>query len=202
MRFRPAVLLLFPALLASAQATQPSASSTVAPALDQLRAALGSVKVEKWKAPGAVREDASNNIGSIRRDLDRTLPALLATADAAPGVVSKNLPVFRNLDALYDVLLRVVESADLAAPDDQTQSLNRALGSLEDARRTLGDNLQANAVRTEEQLSGSGAQQRPPAATARPSIVNDGGGDGGKAAARKRKPVKPPAPAEAPPREP
>ncbi len=196
MRFRPAVLLLFPALLLSAQATQPTASSTLSPALDQLRAALGSVRVDKWKAPGAVRADASNNIGSIQRDLDGTLPGLLATADAAPGLVSKNLPVFRNLDALYDVLLRVVESADLAAPDDQAQSLNRALGALEDARRVLGDNLEAAAVSTEGQLGGlreqpgSGAG----AAPASPSVVNDGAKPAG-AAARKRKPAKTPVPA-------
>ncbi len=202
MRFRSFALLFFPALLASAQATQPSASSTVSPALDQLRAALGSVKVEKWKAPGPVRQDASANIGSIRRDLDGTLPALLATADAAPGVVSKNLPVFRNLDALYDVLLRVVESADLAAPDDQTRSLNRALGSLEDARRALGDSLEAAAEKTEGQLSGLGAQLRSPAAPVRPSVVNDGVSAGGKAgaqaAAHKRKPAKPAAQPEQP----
>ncbi len=201
MRFRLALLLLCPALLAPAQGVPPTASSLVSPALSQLRAALGSVKVEKWKAPGPVRQNASANMGSIVRDLDGTLPALLATADGAPGMVSKSLPVFRNLDALYDVLLRVVESADLAAPDDQTQNLNRALGSLEDARRALGDSLEAAAVRTEGQVSGLEAQLHAPAAPVRSSVVNDGGNDGGKAAAlavHKRKPAKPAAPPQQP----
>lgn len=193
MRFRPLVLILPPALLLSlpayGQTTLPTASSTVSPALGQLRAALGSVRVEKWKAPGAVRTDAGNNLGSIRRDLDGTLPGLLATADAAPGLVSKNLPVFRNLDALYDVLLRVVESADLAAPEEEAAGLNRALSGLEDARRALGDNLQASAVSMENRLNGL-RTQNVPAPSPSQTVVEDGTKPGTPPAAHKRKPAK------------
>lgn len=168
------LLASLPAVAQSAPAA--TASSMVTPALDQLRQSLGAVRLEKWKAPGAVREEASNNMGSINRDLDGTLPGLLATADAAPGVVSKNLPVFRNLDAVYDVLLRVVESADRAAPGEQAQTLHSALNALENARHTLGDSLQASAVNAETQASSLRDQLRAQAAPPPPpAVVNDGG---------------------------
>ncbi len=183
MRLSPA-LLLFPALLAapvwaqsdnaSQPAPQPTASAALSPALDKLRTAVGNLRLDKWKAPAQVREEARTNVGSLGRDLDGTLPGLLAAADAAPGAVSENLPVFRNVDALYDVLLRVVQTADLAAPTADSDALHGALAALEDARRSLGDQIQAAAVASEaqtKQLQAQAAQQ--PAAKPTPTTVVD-----------------------------
>ena len=199
MRIRPA-LLLFPALLAPAAGqgeTAPSATATgiLSPALDKLRTTLGNLRLEKWKAPGPVREEARTNIGSIGRDLDGTLPGLLTTADAAPGAVSQNLPVFRNVDALYDVLLRVVETADLAAPTADTEALHGALTSLEDARRSLGDALEAAAVSTEAQNKSLNAQAEAQAAAAKTAPANVVDNTDAKPAAaprRKKKAIPPP----------
>ena len=158
---------------ATASATAPAtASSLLQPSLDQLRQSLSRLRLDKWKAPGPLREETNGNIGSITRDLDGTLPGLLTTADAAPRMVSKNLPVFRNVDALYDVLLRIVETADLAAPEAETQTLHAALTSLDNARRTLGDAIEAAAVDSEQ-----AAQQRAaaPAAPATTNVVTDTG---------------------------
>jgi len=196
-------LVLFPALFAPAiavraQAAPPTASGILSPSLDRLRGSLSGLRLDKWKAPGPVREETNSNIGSITRDLDGTLPGLLATADSAPGVVSKNLPVFRNVDALYDVLLRIVETADLSAPENETEALHNALSSLEDARRSLGDAMQNAAVAQEGQVNSLQAQlQSHPAGTPTTStVVNDGnsGPVTAKPAVRRRKPAKPPAP--------
>ena len=191
MRILTATLLALLSPLTAQAQVAPTASSLLSPSLNQLRQSLGNLRIDKWKAPGPVRQEASGNIGSITRDLDGTLPGLLATADAAPGTVSKNLPVFRNIDALYDVLLRVVETADLAAPENDTDSLHRALASLEDARRSLGDSIETAALSTEQQLNESRAQiraQTTPAAAA-PSTVVDGGAAKPAAAAHKHKPA-------------
>ena len=170
--------LLPPASLSQTAGTPPTASSLLSPALDGLKGSLAAVRLEKWKAPGPVREETNSNIGSIRRDLDGTLPGLLATADAAPGSVSKNLPVFRNVDALYDVLLRVVETADLSAPEADTDALHAALSSLENARRSLGDAIEAAAVSQEEQVSSLRArietQQTAAPKPASATVVDDG----------------------------
>jgi hypothetical protein len=158
-----------------APAASPTASGVLSPALSQLRDTLGGLRLDKWKAPGPVREQASGNIGSITRDLDSTLPGLLAAADAAPGTVSRNLPVFRNVDALYDVLLRVVETADLSAPDSEADRLHTALAALEDARRSLGDAVESAAVSQEQQIGSLREQVRTLAARtqAAPMVVKE-----------------------------
>ncbi len=181
-------LLVFPALLAPAGWGQtaaappsalPTASSLLAPAIQDLKGSLTSIRVDKWKGSGSRREESDSNIGSIRRDLDATLPGLLAKADAAPADVSENLPVYRNIDALYDVLLRVVETADLFAPKADAETLHSALSSLENARKSLGDALETAAVTQQQQVTTLRAQveaqqQQAASSKAAPAtVVND-----------------------------
>jgi hypothetical protein len=128
-------------------------SQTMQPSLDVLKQALGMMKTDKWKASAAVRGEADTNLASIHRDVETTLPPLLAAADAAPDSASKVLPAYRNVEALYDVLLRVAASARLAAPADQSSALDQALARLDDGRRALGDQLQRSAVAEEKQVS-------------------------------------------------
>ena len=127
---------------AGAGAKIAGASVTVQPSLDILNTALRGISVERWKGSSAIRGEAENNLKSIRNDVSTTLPALLATADAAPGSSAKLLPAYRNVDALYDVVLRVDAAARISAPSNQSSALDQALASLEDSRRTLGDQLQ------------------------------------------------------------
>jgi hypothetical protein len=137
---------------APAQDARPSPSGLLQPSLDALEQATGGVKLEKWKG-GSVRAEAGPNISSILRDLQSTLPPLLKDADAAPGTMSNVLPVSRNIDALYDVLLRVVDGARIAAPGDQFAQLQQAMIDLEKARHALDDLMQETAAAGEKQLS-------------------------------------------------
>jgi hypothetical protein len=137
----PAPLLLAqapPAPAPPAQAATPSAA--LQPSLEILKSAMGMTNVDRWKTSNAIKGEASANLRSIANDITSTLPALLSDADAAP-TASKILPAYRNSDALYDVLLRVVVSAHLYAPADQSSALDQALHSLEDGRRALADQL-------------------------------------------------------------
>lgn len=127
-------------------------SATMQPALDRIQQALNGLRPDKWKASGPVREEAAANISSIRQDLETTLPPLLAAADEAPGSVARVLPAFRNIEALYDVLLRVAEVGNIAAPREQNAALEQARASLEDGRRALGDRLQAAALAQEKDI--------------------------------------------------
>jgi hypothetical protein len=152
---------------ATARAVPPSV--TLQPSLDVLKQALSEMSIDKWKASPAIRTEADSNLKSIQRDIQTTLPALLSTADAAPDSVAKTLPVFRNIDALYDVMLRLDAAGRLAAPKDQMSALDQALAGLSDVRRTLGDQVQANAETQETRVNRLQAQLRavpppPPAA--------------------------------------
>jgi hypothetical protein len=116
-----------------------------------LEQAVDAVKVEKWKG-GSVRAEAGTNISSIMRDLQSTLPPMLKEADAAPGTMSKVLPVSRNVDALYDVLLRVVDSASVAAPAEQMAQLQDAMTGLNKARHALDDRIEEITAAREKQI--------------------------------------------------
>jgi hypothetical protein len=116
-----------------------------------LEQTITGLQLEKWKK-GPVREEAAANISSIQRDLESTLPSLLAAADQAPGAMSKTLPVSRNVAALYDVLLRVVDSARMVAPGDQFTQLQDAMTGLEKGRHGLDDQMQDRSTTQEKQI--------------------------------------------------
>jgi hypothetical protein len=144
-----------PAPGAAPQATPappvPTASETLKPALVGVLQTLGSLKLDKWKK-GSVREEAGSNIDTIQRDLEETLPPLIKAADAAPTTISKILPVTRNIDAIYDVLVHVFEAARVSAPGDQIAQLQQAMDSLEKARIKFGNHLQETAEAQEKSV--------------------------------------------------
>lgn len=129
----------------------PAPSALLRPSLDTVQQTVTGLKLEKWKR-GTVREEADANVGTVVRDLEDTLPPLLHEADAAPGTLSKMLPVSRNIDALYDVLLRIVEAARVSAPAAQITELQEALVGLEKARNALDERLQEAAATQDKQI--------------------------------------------------
>jgi hypothetical protein len=120
------------------------------PSLDTVLQTVTAVKLDKWKR-GTVRDETGEHISAIEHDLQGTLPPLLQAADANAGMLSKVLPVTRNADALYDVLVSVVEAARVAAPADQVTQLEQALSGLGTALRSLDDRVQEIAVAQEQQ---------------------------------------------------
>ena len=166
---------------ASAQAAAPApstVSTTIRPALSQVAQTLNSLSIRKWKAPNPVREEAIANVAAIQHDLNGTLANLLQQADAAPTSIPAAFAVYRNVDALYDTLLRVVETADMAAPDPEANQLEATLKTLESARASLGDailtgtqNEQGEVVRLRTALASAAAQQREHPKT---SVIDDG----------------------------
>jgi hypothetical protein len=126
-------------------------SQILQPSLDMLQQTLGAVKIDKWKR-GSIRDEASSDIDQIQRDLQDNVPPLMKDADASQGTLSKVLPVSKHVDALYDVLLRVVEAARFSAPDDQATQLRQALSGLGSARLKLDDHIEERAAAQETQI--------------------------------------------------
>lgn len=129
----------------------PVPSALLKPALANVEQAVAAIKLDKWKR-GSVRDAAGTNIKAIQRDLEEKLPSLVTTADATPGSLSRVLPLSRNIDALYDVLVHVIEQARVSAPGDEIPGLEQAMDSLEKARVTLGNGIQDTAAAQEKQL--------------------------------------------------
>ena len=186
MSWTRALLTLFTASLALpllAQNADPasglaSISTTLRPALDQVGQSVSSLNIHHWKAPGDVKAAADQDVSSIQHDLSGALAGLLQQANAAPGSVPAAFAVYRNVDALYDTLLRVVLTANLAAPDEEANSLQAALTSLETARSQVGESIlqasqaqQAELIRVRAALTKAAAAPRPPVKT---TVIDDG----------------------------
>jgi hypothetical protein len=176
----------------------PKPSELLNPTLSQISQTIVGLNISRWKAPGEVRSATQQNADSIQRDLSGTLPGLLSTADAAPASVSAVFPVYRNIDALYDVLLRISETAQLAAPPNEISSLSSALSKLESGRTDLANailnaskNTETEVVKLQASIQQAAAHPAPPPAT---TVVDDGPA---KTTPAKRK--KKPAPATAAP---
>ena len=147
----PAQLPTMPAPLQIAVPEPRAISGLLQPALDTMRRTLDGLRLDKWKK-GSIRDEAGVNIDSIRNDLRTNIPPLLQQADAAPGTVSKLLPVSSHIDALYDVLLRVSEASRVSGPDDQAAQLQQALLTLSTARLALNDRMRGSADAIEKQV--------------------------------------------------
>ena len=140
----------------SSEAANPSTATTgssiLNPAISTLQQALDGIRLDRWKTSNTVRDETDANIASVRRDLETTLPPLIATADADANSVAQVLPAFRNIEALYDVLLRIAAVGRLAAPPQQSAALEQAMSSLESSRRDLGDQLQSAALHQDSRI--------------------------------------------------
>lgn len=169
-----------PGANASASPT-PAPTESLRPALSQVGEAIAGLNVPRWKAPSEVRTVTQRDIDSIQHDLTSTLPPLLEKANTPPASVASYFAVYRNIDALYDVLLRVSETAVLAGSQNDATTTQAALSSLETARRNLGDAILAVADSHEQELGSLRAAEaaRASAAAAAPApatktVVDDG----------------------------
>jgi hypothetical protein len=138
-------LLLAGGCLAQAQTPgmpPPFPVANLRPALANVQTALTTINIAHWKASSDIRANSQQDLASMQRDLTTTLPALMSQAEAAaangPAALSPTFAVFRNIDALYDVLLRVTETAALTGSSSDANVLEEARAGLEDGRAKLG----------------------------------------------------------------
>ena len=184
-----------PAAAPPAPAPTGFAVASLRPALANVQTTIANLSVGHWKASNATRSAVEADVASMQRDLNATLPGLMAQVEAGgPAVLSPSFAVFRNLDALYDVLLRVTETAALAGSPSDASSLEDARAGLEDARAKLGTWLLQSIGAQDAQIARLQAPApKPSAAPAAPTkIVVDDGPDNPKP--RKKKPAPTPAP--------
>jgi hypothetical protein len=130
-----------PAPAPAATPALPSYTDLLKPSLATLYATLSDLKLDKWKN-GNIRGEAEHDTASIVDNLNQKVPDLLKDADAAPTRVGAALPLMRDFAALYDVSLRVLDAARIAAPADQAVKIQEAMNGLAAANRSLYDRLE------------------------------------------------------------
>ena len=172
------VLSFFLATSAAQTPTPPAASPTSSPApyasvsqlnlmlsqLEQIAQAmqvnLANLRIEKWKTDGNTKRGSLSDVESIQRNLQMALPEILGQLRASPESLPATFKLYRNLDALYDVLGPVVESAGAFGSKDEYQSIQNDFSALERSRRSLADRIETLASAKEGELTQLHSQVR------------------------------------------
>jgi hypothetical protein len=173
---------------------------------------LTKLRIERWKTDGSSKRQALGNVESIQRNLQNALPEMIKQVRSAPEDVPATFKLYRNLDALYDVLGSVVESAGAFGPKDDFQALANDLSSFEGTRKQIAERLENLAASKEQEIVRlradlKTAQAAIPAEPPKKVVVDDTApAPVKKPVVRKKKPVakKPatPTPATTPPQTP
>lgn len=117
------------------------------------QADLGRLRIEKWKASGSDKKEVLGYVESIQRNLQGALPEIIARLRNAPEDLPASFKLYRNLDALYDVLGRVADAAAAVGPKDDSQSLANDLSGFEGTRKQLGERIENLSSSKEQELT-------------------------------------------------
>lgn len=126
--------------------------ATLQPALRQVGSALRQVQINRWKLSRQWKAQLQNDASSIQQDLSEQLPALMQAGRSSPADLQPQWAVLRNVDALYDVLVRVATAANLSAARDDASVLADALQQLEMARKSATDGLLKAAAQQDHEI--------------------------------------------------
>jgi hypothetical protein len=113
---------------------------------------LTKLRIERWKTDNASKKQALGNVDSIQRNLQNALPAMIGQLRNAPEDLSATFKLYRNLDALYDVLGSVVESAGAFGSKEDFQVLANDLTSFEGTRKQIAERLENLATSKEQEI--------------------------------------------------
>jgi len=119
---------------------------------------LGKLRIEKWKASGSDKKQALGNVDSIQRNLQGALPEIITQLRNAPEDLSATFKLYRNLDALYDVLNNVAEFAGAFGSRDDLQSVSNAISGFEGSRKQLAERIENLSSSKEQELTRLRAQ--------------------------------------------
>lgn len=210
--FAVALAVMMCAGLCVAQAPAPPVSYSSISELNQLLGGLlqtsqsiqddlGHLRIEKWKTDSNTKHQSQSDVESIQRNLQSALPGMVNELKNAPENAAITFKVYRNLDALYDVMSSVTESAGAFGNKEEFQSLNRDLGALEESRRAFAARMDkvANAKETEIAELRTALQTARAEIPPKKTIVDDTQPAAEKKPVRHKKPVPKPKPATTPP---
>jgi hypothetical protein len=114
---------------------------------------LSHLRIERWKTDSGTKRQTESNVESIERNLQTAMPGMLTELKNSPENAALTFKLYRNLDALYDVLSSVVESAGAFGNKEEFQSLSRDLEALEDSRRAFAERMDKIATAKESEIA-------------------------------------------------
>ena len=109
----------------------------------QEQADLAKLRIERWKTDANSKKQMLANIDSIQRNLQGALPEIIAQLRGQPEDLPTTFKLYRNLDALYDVLGNVVDGTGVFGSKDDFQALSNDLSGFESTRKQLAQRIES-----------------------------------------------------------
>lgn len=114
---------------------------------------LVKLRIERWKADGSYKKQQLGNVDSIQRNLQGALPEIISKLRTAPEDLPTTFKLYRNLDALYDVLGSIAEGAGAFGSKDDLQSISNDLTGFENTRRQLAERIDNLSSAKEQEIA-------------------------------------------------
>lgn len=169
-------LLMMLASAGVAQTAGPANLETgIVASLQQLQAGVQALQPGEWKTSRADRADLAEAQQSLQRNLQTAVPALMEEWRRAPQNLSPAFRLYRDLDALYQVSLRLSAAAGQYADGAQGQAMQASVDGLHERLQQLGDYIQSTAGLQYRQIQQVRSAPAPVAAP-RTLIIDDANG--------------------------
>ncbi|MGA8443259.1 MAG: hypothetical protein WB762_01895 [Candidatus Sulfotelmatobacter sp.] len=139
---------------------------------------LAKLRIERWKTDASSKKQTLGDVDSVQRNLQSALPEMIGQLRNAPEDMPATFKLYRNLDALYDVMSGVVESVGAFGPKDDFQALSNDLNGFEGTRKQIADRMNTLAASKEQEIVRlradlKAAQAAIPAAPPKKLVVDD-----------------------------
>src|SRR5581483_6983169 len=142
---------------ARAQQTQVGDLQPLLANLDEVttatRVSLAKLRIEKWKVQSEVKRRLQADAQAIDRNLTDAVPNLAGKLRAEPQSLAANFAMYRNLDAVHDVLNLLTQSAGAVAPDDEYSALANNASRLDEVRKAFADRMESLASSKDAEIA-------------------------------------------------
>ena len=162
---------------ASAAADTSSLLAQVSQASQATQHELAALQIMRWKTDSSSKEQLQQQSTALQRNLAAALPELMAQVRAHPDDLAASFKLYRNLNALYDVLAPLADAAGRVGPQSEFDALARQVSAFDRARRAFADRLETLVAAHDADLAKLRAQVQATAATPPPApkklIIDD-----------------------------
>jgi hypothetical protein len=114
---------------------------------------VGKLSVNKWKTDSAFKGQAQHDVNSVQSNITGTLPNLVSQVRANPDNTAILFKLYRDVDALLEVVRGLAESAGAFGPKSEFQDLQTDSQNLASVRGSLASQLDAVATAKESELT-------------------------------------------------
>ena len=122
-------------------------------AASQISLDIGRLRIEKWKAGGIAKSAAQANADSVQRNLTSALPTLIGAVRSAPDDLNAEFKLYRNLNALCDVVSSLTDATRAFGPNSDYEALAKQSLVLNSVRRNLAESLEQLTAATQQELN-------------------------------------------------